>query len=175
MNYVNPIYWALYGYYKAYSLLSAGFSRSREFLADRMAVSLYGKEAFVSGLTKVAADGTLFEATIYHNTNQLLAENKAFVNMYESFDQYRNDDAGSQERENVCKKLHEEAGSLFASHPTFRERVEAIMPFPDVTPQETGPALDLFEQPEEIEKELTEFLTGYIAHLRALQAAAQSG
>src|SRR5262249_8823848 len=37
LNYVNPFFWFLFLYYKAYSLLSAGHSRSREFLADRMA------------------------------------------------------------------------------------------------------------------------------------------
>jgi hypothetical protein len=33
-------------------------------------------------------------------------------------------------------------------------------------------AMILFEQPDEIEKELTEFLTAYIHHVRQLQAQA---
>ena len=41
-TYVNPFYWFLWLYYKSYSLLAAGYSRSREFLADRMAATLYG-------------------------------------------------------------------------------------------------------------------------------------
>jgi Zn-dependent protease with chaperone function len=172
LNYVNPFFWCLYGYYRAYSLLAAGFSRSREFLADRMAVSLYGKDAFVSGLTKVAADGALFESTMFASASSLLAENKSFSNVYEAFDKFRSDEPGGQEREKLYQKLLEEEGSLFASHPTLSERVEAILPFPDAPQQETAAALELFEQPEEIEQELTEFLTGYVAHLRALQAVA---
>lgn len=172
LNYVNPFFWCLLGYCKAYSLLAAGFSRSREFLADRMAASLYGKEAFVSGLTKVAADGTLFEATIYESAAALQAENKSFVNMYEAFEKFRSDEAGSQQRDELYKKLLEEKGSLFASHPTFSERVEAILPFPDVPPQETASALELFDEPEKVEQELTEFYAGFLAHLRSLQAAA---
>src|SRR5262249_30949880 len=46
LNYVNPFFWFLVLYHKAYSLLSAGYSRSREYLADRMAASLYGRETF---------------------------------------------------------------------------------------------------------------------------------
>lgn len=46
LNYINPFYWFLYLYYRAYSLLSAGYSRSREFLADRMACTLYGANVF---------------------------------------------------------------------------------------------------------------------------------
>src|SRR5581483_688516 len=52
LNYINPVCWALLWYYRAYSLLAAGFSRSREFLANRMAASLYGKDAFIQGLKK---------------------------------------------------------------------------------------------------------------------------
>ena len=33
-------------------------------------------------------------------------------------------------------------------------------------------ALQLFEKPEEVEKELTEFLTGYLYHVRQARAAA---
>ena len=35
-----------------------------------------------------------------------------------------------------------------------------------------APALELFESKEEIEKELTEFLTGYNYHIRRLRAQA---
>src|SRR5262249_48019020 len=42
ITYVNPFYWFFYLYNRSYSMLSAGFSRSREYLADRMACSLYG-------------------------------------------------------------------------------------------------------------------------------------
>src|SRR5262249_25274800 len=89
LNYMNPFFWFLYLYYKAYNLLSAGFSRSREFLADRMACCLYGSDVFTSALAKVSTDGTLFEMTIYDNISTLLAQDKAFVNMYSAFRNYR--------------------------------------------------------------------------------------
>jgi hypothetical protein len=80
-------------------MLAAGFSRSREFLADRVAVSLYGKGAFLSGLTKVATDGTLFEGSVYGNVAALLDQGKGFVNVYETFRSYRDEGIPAEERE----------------------------------------------------------------------------
>jgi Zn-dependent protease with chaperone function len=166
-------------YYKAYNLLSAGFSRSREFLADRMACSIYGSDVFTSALTKVCTDGTLFEITIYDNISKLLAEQKSFVNMYTAFRSFRDEQLSTTDREDLYKKLLEEKESLFASHPTFQERIEAVAGLPKSVNPDNRPALELFDGPEAIEKELTEFLTGYIYHVHRLQAqaaaAAQQG
>jgi Zn-dependent protease with chaperone function len=170
VNYVNPFLWFLILYHKSYSLLSAGFSRSREFLADRMAAGLYGSDVFTSALTKVCTDGSLFEMTIYNNISQLLQEGKAFVNMYEAFRSFRDEQLNTPEREELYKKLLEEKESLFASHPTFGERIEAVKQLPPARQTDAAPALTLCENAEEIEKELTEFLTGYIYHVQQLQA-----
>jgi Zn-dependent protease with chaperone function len=172
LNYVNPFYWFLFGYYKSYSLLSAGFSRSREFLADRMAVTLYGSDAFVSGLTKVSTDGTLFEMTMCEHVHQLLAENKAFINMYAAFRELRDQAIKPEDREDLYKKILDEKGSLFASHPTFKERVEAVMSMPRSRDLNNTSALQLFDDPEKIEKELTEFMTEYMSYIRYLQEMA---
>jgi Zn-dependent protease with chaperone function/cytochrome c-type biogenesis protein CcmH/NrfG len=171
-NYVNPFLWFLILYHKAYTLLSAGFSRSREFLADRMAASLYGSDVFTSALTKVCTDGTLFEMTMYDNIANLLKEGKAFVNMYEAFRGFRDEQLNTQERDDLYKKLLEEKESLFASHPTFGERIAAVKPLPPARHTDTTPALTLCENAEEIEKEMTDFLTGYIYHLHQLQTQA---
>ncbi len=58
MNYVNPFYWFMYLYYRSYSMMAAGFSRSREFLADRMAVALYGADVFGCAMMRVATRGS---------------------------------------------------------------------------------------------------------------------
>jgi Zn-dependent protease with chaperone function len=172
LNYVNPFFWFLYLYHKSYGLLAAGFSRSREFLADRMAASLYGSDVFGSALSKVCTDGTLFEMTIYGKINQLLEQDKAFINMYEAFRAYRDEQLSAQDRDELYRKLLEEKESLFASHPTFRERIEAVASLPRATHPDATPALELFENKEEVEKELTEFLTAYLYHVHQLQAQA---
>lgn len=169
-NYVNPFYWFLFLYYRAYSVLSAGFSRSREFLADRMASSLYGSDVFASALTKVCTDGTLFEMTMYDGIADLLREGKAFVNMYDAFRSFRDEHLAATDREELYKKLLDEKASLLASHPTFGERIAAVAALPRAETTDSTPALSLFDNAEEVEQELTDFLTGYIQYVQEMQA-----
>ncbi len=173
ITYVNPFYWFLWLYYKSYSLLAAGYSRSREYLADRMAATLYGAAPFTSGLTKVSTDGTLFEMTMYDHIAALLNEQKEFTNMYDAFARYRNEQITQEDREKLYKNILGEQGSLFASHPTFAEREAAIQTFPAVVEADDRPAMALFDDPGEIESELTRFLTEYLAYIRYLQAQAE--
>jgi Zn-dependent protease with chaperone function len=172
LNYVNPFFWFLYLYHRAYLLLSAGFSRSREFLADRMAATLFGPEVFTRALTKVSTDGALFEMTIYGNIGKLLEENKVYTNMYSAFRSFRDEQIDQKDREVLYQKLLDEKESLFASHPTFKERIDAVAELPKGASNEAGSAMELFEEPEQLEKELTDFMTGYVQYMR--QRAAQA-
>jgi Zn-dependent protease with chaperone function len=172
LNYVNPFYWFFVLYYRAYSLLAAGFSRSREFLADRMAACLYGKDAFIGGLTKVATNGNLFESTAYGNIHSLLAEGKAFKNIYDAFASYRDEQLSDEDREKLFREMLNEKGSMFASHPTVRERFAAIASFPASSRPDETPAIQLFDNAGALEEELTEFLTGYLHAVQQLQARA---
>ena len=65
-----------------------------------------------------------------------------------------------------------ERGSLFASHPTYGERIAAIESFPAAAVPDGKPALELFDRPDEIEQELTQFLTEYLAYVHEMQAGA---
>ena len=169
---INPFYWFLWLYYKSYSLLAAGYSRSREFLADRMAATLYGSSDFKTALEKVSTDGTLFEMTIYNNISSLLAEQKEYVNMYDAFQQFRNEQMSHDERNKLYSDLLGEQGSLFASHPTFAERVEAIQGLPAAVDPDNRSAVELFDDPAALEQELTKFLTDYMAYIHYLQMQA---
>jgi Zn-dependent protease with chaperone function len=172
LNYVNPFFWFLVLYYRAYSLLSAGFSRSREYLADRMACSLYGSNVFTSSLTKVCTEGTLFDSTVYTAIGGMLNEGQAFKNMYEAFAEYRQGDASSKDREKIRHDLESEQSSFFASHPSHRERLAAAERFPPGHETDSTPAIQLFENPAALEEELTEFLTGAVNFARQQAAAA---
>jgi hypothetical protein len=79
----------------------------------------------------------------------------------------------AEQRQELHDKLLDERASLFASHPTFGERVEMLASFPSRLPADADPARALFEDPEAVERELTEFLTAFIAHVQQLQAQAQ--
>jgi Zn-dependent protease with chaperone function len=175
LNYVNPFYWFLYLYYRSYSLLAAGYSRSREFLADRMSSTLYGSDVFASALTKVSTDGRLFESVLWDNIGKLLQEGKAFINMYEAFRDFRNDQLSNSERDEIYKKMLDEKASVFASHPTIGERLEAVASLPAASEKDATLAVQLFEDQEAVEKELTEFMTGYMSYIHQLQAQAAQG
>jgi len=82
---LERFYWFWWLYLRAYTLLSTGFSRSREFLADRRAALAYGKQTFVSGLTKVSVDGVLFDSTVYPSVRSLLSQGKAYANAFDVF------------------------------------------------------------------------------------------
>jgi Zn-dependent protease with chaperone function len=164
LTYGNPFYWFFWLYSKSYSMLSAGFSRSREFLADRMACAQYGSNVFTTGLRKVCTDGSYFEMTIYQNIARLLKQKKAFVNMYVAFRKHRDEGLTESERRKLHKKLLADEPSMFASHPTFQERSDASKPLPPAVKTENAPALSLFEKAEEVEKEMTDFLTEAVAN-----------
>jgi Zn-dependent protease with chaperone function len=162
-TYANPFYWFFWLYSKSYSLLSAGFSRSREFLADRMACTLYGADVFARALRKVCTDGTHFELTVYENIVRLLRHKKAYVNMYLAFRKHRDEGLTEEDRRKLHRKLLDDRPSVFASHPTFTERMEAARQLPRATTTEDVAALQLFDDPEAVERELTDFLTEVVA------------
>jgi hypothetical protein len=60
---------------------------------------------------------------------------------------------------------------LFASHPTYQERCEAIAGLPRAGSTDASPAMQLFDSAEEIEKEMTEFLTA-VLHIQHAQLSA---
>ena len=167
LTYLNPFYWFFFLYSKAYALLSAGYSRSREFLADRMACSLYGSDVFGRALETVCVDGMMFEREVYDNIVKLLRQKKVFANVYLAYRRYRERETTRTEREKICKRLRAEKESLFDSHPTFAERLAAVAALPRAEKTDTESAMTLFEEPEEIEKELTAFLTAVVDYCRS--------
>ncbi len=56
LRFVNPLYWLLATYHLAYRLFAAGFTRSLDSLADRVAATLYGPEVLASARAKVGGD-----------------------------------------------------------------------------------------------------------------------
>jgi Zn-dependent protease with chaperone function len=159
ITYVNPFYWFFRLYGKSYSLLSAGFSRSREYLADRMACLLYGSDVFTSALQKVCTDGSHFETVVYDNIRKLLRDNKSFVNMYLAFRKHREQNMSEAKLKKLHKELLDRPKSLFASHPTFAERAEAAKSIPAAKVKQSPASLKLFEDAEQMEREMTDYLT----------------
>jgi len=163
LNYVNPFYWFWWLYLRAYSLLSAGFSRSREFLADRRAVFAYGKGAFTSGLTKAEVDGVLFESTAYREVSRLLTLGQAYSNIFAAFRAFRDQPEIATARESLTGELRQKRPTWFDTHPTLSERLAAVNELPDLpVSQDSSSAMELLRDAESVESELTELLTSRI-------------
>ncbi|MFO0953598.1 MAG: M48 family metalloprotease [Isosphaeraceae bacterium] len=166
LNYVNPFHWFWWAYLHAYTLLSRGFSRSREFLADRRAVAAYGRGPFVSGLTKSCVDGALFDSTMYPEVARLLAEGQALTNAFYVFRAVRTRNFSEEERREFLDRLRGTPARWFDTHPSYSERVAALAGFPDHAPAGSVPcacdaeaAIDLLDDTEQLETELTRILT----------------
>lgn len=163
LNYVNPFYWLYWLYLRAYALLGAGFSRSREFLADRRAVQAYGRDTFVSGLRKVCVDGLLFDGSAFENVRSELGAGRAYVNVFDAFRQYRDLPEQSAAQAKVAEELHRAKPHWFDSHPTLSERMAAVNGFSTVqNAADSRPATDLLSDFCRVEEELTSLLTAYI-------------
>lgn len=173
LNYVNPFFWFLYLYFLCYNLLSAGYSRSREFLADRMAVHLYGSDIFASALCKTATEGTLFDSNFHHMIDRLFDAEAPIDNLYSAYLGFRDDKIPKTERDECYQKVLDEKPSLFASHPTLKERVEAVAGLPKAGASDDRLAIELFPNPDELEKELTEFMSAHI-RMQIMQAHAEA-
>ena len=164
LNMINPFHWFWWLYLKAYGLLSTGFSRSREFLADRRAVLAYGKDTFVAGLTKVLVDGPLFQPIIHAKIQQMLVQGRTSDNVFEAFSRLRESTVLADSHEERLSKLREEKPSWFDNHPSFSERLAAVADFPDgdASSIEAEPAEELISDLQAVEARLTRILTLHV-------------
>ncbi len=162
-NYFNPFYWFYWLYLRAYMMLASGFSRSREFLADRRAVLAYGKNTFISALTKVVVDGAVFEGSAVQNIKAALGSGHRFVNVFDSFRQYRDQPELLAAQKQLLDGIRGARPSWFDSHPTYSERIAALNEFPESPAQlETTPATSLISDIDQFEERLTELITQHV-------------
>ena len=148
----------------SFGLVAAGFSRSREFLADRRAALAYGKEVFLTALAKTNVDGVLFEGTAVQNIRHELSGGKAFLNVFEAFRQFRDQPGSREMHQQLLEKIRETKPGWYDSHPTFSERFAAVQSLPDSHEQlQMAPATDLLTEPSQVEEQLTELLTACVS------------
>lgn len=167
LNYINPFYWMLAWYYRAYVMLSAGYMRSREFLADRLSAATYGSDVFGRALTRVATDAAAVEQLVFEHCNGRLNEGAT-----ESDNAYASIEAPSAEMiEKQRESLVDSPDSLFSTHPSYRERMAAVLPLPPATNRDDAPASTLFHDPVEVENEASSFIYAILLHARQMSMA----
>ncbi|MEA3401314.1 MAG: M48 family metallopeptidase [Armatimonadota bacterium] len=161
--FVNPVYWYLFIFVHIYGAVISAMSRRQEFVADRVAAEAYGADVFSDGLTKLVVDGTVFDGGVLQAAHELMAEQKALVNAYETHREFsvQLDDG---EREEILASVMEEGRGILSSHPTLAERLRALEDLPAAPERQRDerPAREVFEDPDAIEQEQTEFLSAVL-------------
>jgi Zn-dependent protease with chaperone function len=173
LTWINPFYWFYWLYLKAYLLLAAGFSRSCEYLADRRAVLAYGKQAFISGLTKISVNDVLFGQTAVFNIHERLQHGQAFVNVFSTFRDFREQPQAAEMHDKILESVVAAKGGRMDSHPTYSERIAAAERFEERRESaDRRRAMELLTEAEKLEEQLTWMLTRVINDNIAMTAAA---
>jgi|GEM_PF-1269050 len=130
---LNPALWAMYGYWILFCILTGGFSRLREILADKTAISLFGEKNFISSLDRVVRNDIVFEKIVLPRTiHYLHHENKICDNLYAQTESIMNDGLTDEGKDQVQKYIDKnDRPSIFNSHPTLKTRFAYAPHFDD--------------------------------------------
>jgi Zn-dependent protease with chaperone function len=151
LQYVNPCYWLLRGYVAIYEMISASFSRRREFAADRFAVEAYGQKLFGGALVAAHVEGAFFNQVGVGEVLRLAGEGKGFKNLYHFVGSTRKnlDREHPESTAEVTKGILSTRTGMFDSHPSLRERIEMQGIKPATLPAATPPRVACCPEIEE--------------------------
>lgn len=148
----NPVAWFLRAYFFVYLQVTAGHSRRRELLADRVSARTYGGETFARALLKSVEAGDTFHRGLAVAAGLREAGRP-------TKDLYRTVDATARTTPVSLRALRQE--ELFSrpvdaydSHPPPSERVQRVEGLAGQRPVEDTSALTLFTDPERLAQEL---------------------
>lgn len=157
----NPAWWFVRGFFMLFLRISQGASRLQEVLADRWAAFSYGAAAFEGGLRHVIAASAAFDARSTAVLNEALEEKRGLTNLYR---REPGKPVDASEIERTVREALTEPASPYDSHPSPAERfalVNRLVGAPE--PQDDGAlAMDLFHDPEAIEREMTREVKGRV-------------
>lgn len=163
-GWLNPVFWLLKLYRMIYVLITRGFGRTRELFADRVAAVTYGPKVFSSALEKVAVYGICFEQHVYQEVAALLKEQKAFQNIYQTFEEGWNklEPAVQDQMRQVAltRRPH-----WTDSHPPVQDRVVRLQRLPAGSVDGGEPASSIFHGFPALQESMSARFTQYVAAL----------
>lgn len=150
----NPAWWFVMGYQRIFLRVTLGASRLQEVLADRYAALAFGSEDFIDGLKSVFRQSVSFPLGADLEIRKSLELNRPISNLYTlPLDANLNDEFQKRFDESMNRQT-----SQYDSHPAPRERIAWIervhAPYSTMRDNRV-PALDLFPNPEDLQRELT--------------------
>jgi Zn-dependent protease with chaperone function len=153
---LNPAWWFVRGFWRAFLGISQGASRLQEVLADRWAAFAYGSSAFEQGLLHVVARDVQFDAHVDATLEDVVKNKRALPNLY-SFVPAKPREAGALER--AVDQALGKRPSPYDSHPCPADRLAWVRALaadgPPATPADDADAWSLFADRAGLEARMT--------------------
>jgi Zn-dependent protease with chaperone function/Flp pilus assembly protein TadD len=153
----NPVWWFVVSYQRIFLRVTLGASRLQEVLADRYAAMAYGSQNFIDGLQSVIRQSISFPLRADVEIRKSLDVNQSINNLYD----LPMDSSLQGELQKQLDEVMNRPTSQYDSHPAPRERIAWIermhIPLSPVLDNRL-PALHLFPNPEELQRNMTEEL-----------------
>ena len=150
----NPIWLFVLGYQRIFLRITLGASRLQEILADRYAALAYGGQNFIEGLQSIIRQDIAFPLQANFEIRRSLDLNRPIYNIYDLPPQ----ESLQGELEKQVQAAMNRTTSQYDSHPAPKERIGLIedlhVPYSPVQ-DNRSPAVRLFPNPEELQRELT--------------------
>ncbi len=150
----NPVWLFVLGYQRIFLRITLGASRLQEILADRYAAIAYGGQNFIEGLQSIIRQDVAFPLQANYEIRRSLDLNRPIYNIYD----LPPEEKLQGELETQVQEAMNRMTSQYDSHPAPKERIALIerLHIPYSAMQDNRlPALRLFPNPEELQRELT--------------------
>jgi len=150
----NPVWLFVSIYQRIFLRVTLGASRLQEVLADRYAAIAYGSQNFIEGLQSVIRQTIAFPLQANHEVRRSFELKQPVNNLYS----LPVEESLQGELDKQLEETMKRATSQYDSHPAPHERIAWIerlrIPYSAMhdNPQ---PALRLFPNPEELQREMT--------------------
>lgn len=167
-NYFNPFFLFQLLCYKSYTRSARTYHLERELQVDRLAGELAGGDVAAEALRKLAVDATYYEQRLKQLVERLLAQDPDLGNMYAAWDDLCGPQATAEESkefgglklttEQLAAARQQAAAETPAgakARPTLQERLAAVSDLPAATEPNVQPAVELLEDRELLEEQLT--------------------
>jgi tetratricopeptide (TPR) repeat protein len=168
-NYFNPFFLFLLLYYKCFQRFAAGYLRSRELRADRLAAEQHGGDATAEAIRKLSVDAPILEQRLKKLVQELTTQDPELGNMYAAWDDLCGPEASGEDAKEFAhlafndqqrtaarqKALDDEQSGIAANRPSLKERMDALTSVPNTSQPRNQPAVDLLDNREHWEEQLT--------------------
>src|SRR5262249_31903304 len=134
--------------------VTAAIARRQELAADACAARRVGGDTHVAALRAARICGALFEAYWCEDVGPALNAGRR-PPVREGFARYRDVPVSRELGERVlAASMAERRAPKFSSHPSLPQRIAAVDVFEAGAPDDSGPALELLEDPDAVEREI---------------------